>query len=165
MSRLSDSPEIITRKQAQAEGLKRYFTGKPCRHGHVAERWVANRGCIECRTARVNDPSHCRRCLSPRVPDRTFCERHLAAHAKTNQAVRARYVAAGKCSNGCGRPLAPSSGWRCEECLQSDALATQDRYEYDQDYRFQQLLNASLRYYRRMRAVHAGRVAALNAAT
>lgn len=26
----------------------RYFTGKPCRHGHVAERKVANGICVEC---------------------------------------------------------------------------------------------------------------------
>ena len=30
-----------------------YFTGKPCRNGHVAERIAANRTCVEC--ARKND--------------------------------------------------------------------------------------------------------------
>lgn len=29
-------------------GLKRFFTGKPCLHGHVAERMVSSKGCIEC---------------------------------------------------------------------------------------------------------------------
>jgi 5-methylcytosine-specific restriction endonuclease McrA len=28
--------------------LKRYFTGKPCSHGHVAERFVAHGQCLEC---------------------------------------------------------------------------------------------------------------------
>lgn len=27
---------------------KRYFTGKPCRHGHLAERLKSNGSCIEC---------------------------------------------------------------------------------------------------------------------
>lgn len=40
--------DIITRKQAQEQGLLRYFTGKPCKHGHVAERHVSSRGCLSC---------------------------------------------------------------------------------------------------------------------
>ena len=40
--------EIITRAEAKKRGLKRYFTGKPCKHGHVAVRHIAGR-CIECR--------------------------------------------------------------------------------------------------------------------
>jgi hypothetical protein len=38
----------ITRDEAHAKGLKRYFDGKPCKHGHIAERYVANAGCIMC---------------------------------------------------------------------------------------------------------------------
>ena len=40
--------EVITRKQAQEQGLARYFTGKPCKSGHLCERLV-NGGCAECR--------------------------------------------------------------------------------------------------------------------
>lgn len=29
---------------------KTYFTGKPCKHGHVAERHVASRQCVVCHT-------------------------------------------------------------------------------------------------------------------
>lgn len=39
---------IIKRKQAKSLGLKRYFTGEPCKHGHVSERLVVNGGCCEC---------------------------------------------------------------------------------------------------------------------
>ena len=38
----------VTRDEARVRGLKRYFTGEPCKHGHVAERWVANGGCTVC---------------------------------------------------------------------------------------------------------------------
>lgn len=41
-------PQIISRAEAKALGLKRYFTGNPCKHGHVAIRLVAG-DCIECR--------------------------------------------------------------------------------------------------------------------
>lgn len=43
---------IITRTEAQAQGLKRYFTGKPCKHGHVAERLASNNRCCECHAVR-----------------------------------------------------------------------------------------------------------------
>ena len=41
-------PEIITRKDAVARGLIRYFTGKPCKHGHVAERRTDTGNCTKC---------------------------------------------------------------------------------------------------------------------
>jgi hypothetical protein len=40
--------KIISWKEAKALGLKRYFTGKPCKHGHICERTVINRHCKEC---------------------------------------------------------------------------------------------------------------------
>jgi 5-methylcytosine-specific restriction endonuclease McrA len=41
--------EIITRKEARAQGCKRYFTGKACKHGHLSERTVSSGGCVVCR--------------------------------------------------------------------------------------------------------------------
>lgn len=40
--------EIITRMSAARAGLKRYYTGKTCKHGHNSERWVYNGHCVEC---------------------------------------------------------------------------------------------------------------------
>lgn len=40
--------EIISCLNAKAKGLTRYFTGKPCPHNHICERYVAGRGCLEC---------------------------------------------------------------------------------------------------------------------
>lgn len=45
---------IISRKDAIAQGLKFYFTGKPCSNGHLCERDVAEWRCIECRRAKSN---------------------------------------------------------------------------------------------------------------
>lgn len=39
---------VISREAAKAQGLKRYFTGEPCRNGHVAERYVCDTRCVEC---------------------------------------------------------------------------------------------------------------------
>ena len=39
--------EIITRKEAKEQGLKKYFTGKPCPRGHISERYMSGR-CVAC---------------------------------------------------------------------------------------------------------------------
>lgn len=41
---------IVLRDEAKAQGLTRYFNGKPCKHGHVSERLVSNHRCVECQT-------------------------------------------------------------------------------------------------------------------
>lgn len=40
--------QIITRFQAKADGLKTYFTGKPCPSGHVSNRKTKSGTCVEC---------------------------------------------------------------------------------------------------------------------
>jgi hypothetical protein len=37
-----------TRAEARKLGIKRYFTGKPCKHGHVAYRLSSSTSCSEC---------------------------------------------------------------------------------------------------------------------
>jgi 5-methylcytosine-specific restriction endonuclease McrA len=50
---LSPNPLIITRAEARAKGLKRYFLGPnhPCPKGHIAERAVSGE-CVACNNAR-----------------------------------------------------------------------------------------------------------------
>jgi hypothetical protein len=40
--------DIITRQQALAQGLRHYFTGEPCRNGHVSIRGTRKWNCLEC---------------------------------------------------------------------------------------------------------------------
>lgn len=40
---------IILRKQAKIAGLVRYFTGVPCKHGHIFERLTSDGGCLKCK--------------------------------------------------------------------------------------------------------------------
>ena len=47
--------EVISRKDAIEKGLKTYFTGKPCEHGHVTERRVDSKACLECRKERKKE--------------------------------------------------------------------------------------------------------------
>lgn len=43
-----DAMDVCSRADARAQGLKTYFTGKPCKHGHVAKRSVAKGDCRGC---------------------------------------------------------------------------------------------------------------------
>jgi 5-methylcytosine-specific restriction endonuclease McrA len=53
--------QIITLDQAIEAGLKRYFTGEPCRRGHVAPRTTANKACVQCLALwRENNREKCR---------------------------------------------------------------------------------------------------------
>lgn len=40
----------ITRTEAKKQDIKYYFTGKPCKRGHVAKRLVSNHSCSACGT-------------------------------------------------------------------------------------------------------------------
>lgn len=39
---------VISRSDALRLRLARFFTGEPCVHGHVAERYVSSGGCTQC---------------------------------------------------------------------------------------------------------------------
>lgn len=40
--------QIISRREAHEQGLLRFFTGVPCRNGHLAERYVNQGQCLLC---------------------------------------------------------------------------------------------------------------------
>jgi len=40
--------KIITRKEATINGLPSYFTGKPCKHGHISKRGTQGGNCHQC---------------------------------------------------------------------------------------------------------------------
>lgn len=44
----SNPPAIISRAEARAAGLKRYFSGRTCKNGHTAEYYVRNCACVIC---------------------------------------------------------------------------------------------------------------------
>lgn len=40
--------DVISRKEAKELGLKKYFTGKPCKYGHVSDRNTSGGYCNQC---------------------------------------------------------------------------------------------------------------------
>lgn len=60
---------VISRTEAKAQGLKRYFTGKPCKHGHVAERFVSTCQCAECFNTTWAEGNHRRKVIERRYDE------------------------------------------------------------------------------------------------
>ena len=57
--------KVISRSRAKSNGLKYYFTGVKCKHGHIAQRNTSHCKCIECnklssKTQYKNDPEKCK---------------------------------------------------------------------------------------------------------
>lgn len=55
--------EVITKEQAKKQGLINYFTGIPCKNGHISSRLVSDGSCKECKQAirdrlTARDPSY-----------------------------------------------------------------------------------------------------------
>jgi len=40
--------KIISRKEAKEKNISHYFTGIPCKHGHISKRRTSNGTCFEC---------------------------------------------------------------------------------------------------------------------
>jgi hypothetical protein len=117
-----EMPEIIHRKMAIAMGLKKYFTGRPCCRGHVAERFVADRYCCLC----AKDRNSRHRAAHPyaskdKIPESQYAKNYYAANRdRLREEGRARYLA------------------RREQILQYQRfyrLANQEKYsKYQRDY-------------------------------
>lgn len=88
----------ITRAEAIAQGLSRYFTGAPCKHGHVTQRITANGTCCECYRkqclANYHGPGHAKKLARKRAYAAENCEVQRARArewaARNPQRARAR---------------------------------------------------------------------------
>src|SRR5882672_4516842 len=75
--------KIISPADARAIGLTRYFTGKPCKCGHIAERLVSNAHCVSCEYSRDRAASHRAYHLRNRE---SILERHASSETKLENA-------------------------------------------------------------------------------
>lgn len=49
-------------QEAKNAGLKQFFTGRPCKHGHIAERHVSSGSCLECIRIQCDSEQHREQC-------------------------------------------------------------------------------------------------------
>jgi hypothetical protein len=71
--------DIVTRAEAKAEGLLVYFTGAPCRNGHISVRQTSNGVCRQCtnerrQTSRARKPGYKTRAQLDAKHDSVFRE-------------------------------------------------------------------------------------------
>lgn len=96
---MNDERTIRTRAEAREMGLKRYFTGKPCKHGHVCERYTSDMRCLDCNRKNARNSRRAARaaglcaqtgCQERAVDGSSRCKSCAEANRKT---ARARYAA------------------------------------------------------------------------
>lgn len=86
---------IIARSEAKSLGMKGYYTGSPCRGGHVGERFVSSGNCKECIRAyraayRKVHPAHD---AAYKKQWRIDNAAHVAAHAAAFRVLNAEKIA------------------------------------------------------------------------
>lgn len=62
--------KTIRRVDALALGLDKYYTGRPCRHGHASERYAVNGHCVACQAERAKTDDERRRRLEYRAANK-----------------------------------------------------------------------------------------------
>ena len=77
--------DAITCIEAKRKSLTRYYTGRPCKYGHVAERLTTNRTCVICHSAKT-----IARCKERYHADENYRKRVIAKKVKAR---RERYQA------------------------------------------------------------------------
>lgn len=92
----------ISRAEAKLQGLSNYFTGKPCKHGHISQRKTTNGGCIECERIWANErreenPAHSKEIAARyRAKNKERILREQREHRRNNPELtkmyRARYA-------------------------------------------------------------------------
>jgi 5-methylcytosine-specific restriction endonuclease McrA len=79
---------LISRKEALASGSAKYFTGKPCKRGHISERFVASSNCVACKP--VHDAAY-RSSEQGRKTGRKLTAKYRERHPdRVREAVRKR---------------------------------------------------------------------------
>lgn len=74
--------QIISRSEAKSQGLKFYFTGKPCKSGHVSERYAANCNCRGCKETEEFKASCARYYSSVKDEKKTYNTNYYAENKK-----------------------------------------------------------------------------------
>jgi hypothetical protein len=87
---------LISRQEAKARGLTRYFTGEACLRGHIAQRLYPSGNCVECFNSGRRVPSR------PKHPRRIAIERgeptYMTGELCPEGHIAPRWTSNGSCS-------------------------------------------------------------------
>jgi hypothetical protein len=122
---------IIGRKDALALGLKRYFTGKPCKNGHMAERYVRNSACLGCQQVHYRSW-----CMANREKKLDYCRKWYEVNQEQARGNAHKWREANR-----ERKRAHDRAWR-----EANPNYQQDRRASDPQFAIAGRLRARLRY-------------------
>jgi len=74
----------VTREEAALRGLSHFWTGKPCKSGHVSSRYVSNRQCVACNREKARAREALRAGHDPAF------RMYRSVHRRSGQALRGR---------------------------------------------------------------------------
>ena len=136
----------ISREEAKKKDLKRYFTGIPCKYGHIAERFTSNRRCVECANAskkkqnlKLKKEREKRLSNIKRICKNYTCDKEFTP-TRNNQVF---------CSEICADRQGKKD-WKDrnkEIYKKSERERKKRKYENDQDYRESRKIKVSTRYH------------------
>ena len=92
---------VVKRADAKSQGLKRYFTGKQCKHGHTSQRHVCNRLCIVCLSiSRVKHANNNPQAASIAGAKYKASKKGMVAQKRANE----KYLGSEKYLRNCNKP-------------------------------------------------------------
>lgn len=130
--------KVITKKEAVAAGLNRYFIGRECKNGHVHERYISTNQCVLCmrsyhveKTRKGAAPTK----MCSKESLRLFVPEELRAKVITKEQAHKqgfkRYFTGLPCKNGHFSERKITSG-DCLECIRESHA---QKMQEDSDYR------------------------------
>lgn len=93
----------------------RYFTGKPCKNGHLSERSVANRTCLECHKEKMNARQTTNR-ENARTIDKKYYDNRTPERKRFRQVIHHKYRAEGELSHDIYDVLFAKQNGLCNMC-------------------------------------------------
>lgn len=73
----------MKRREAKAQGLEKYNTGKPCKNGHLADRYTITGICTECQKEKNKNADKSKIIRKPH--DQTYYEKNKERISKRNK--------------------------------------------------------------------------------
>lgn len=98
------SHSSVSRVEAAQRGLLRFYTGRPCKAGHVAERYVGNKHCVVCNGEKARLRERLRAEADPSY------RMYRSVLRRSQQALLGRYKPA--LALGCGHAILRDHLWR-----------------------------------------------------
>jgi hypothetical protein len=109
----------ISRKEALASNLSKYFTGKLCKQGHISERYASNGACVQCSQIKSKSSSDYQR--NYYLQNKSKILDHRKSYRKDNPTAFKDYYAQNKLNLRQKDQIKRDSrpGWQSLNCMDS----------------------------------------------